>query len=178
MSLRCAELAACRQNSGRNSCRQVERSIKSGLCGSTKISAEAHVIFFFPSLCPHLGSPLTLQLHHSSTPRPLSSLASVASLPHASAGQGTYFKRLTDFASDQQVPEHKSMLIVLLFPLLLFNSEVELLFFLGLIHSVDICEMFPRVVSMTAVKSQLSCRQTQVIILSHLNACMYSLMPS
>lgn len=105
-------------------------------------------------LPPSLGSPLTLWLHGFSTPRPLSSLAFVASLPHA--GQCTYFKRLSDFALDQQVPEHKNVLIVLLFPLLLFNSEVELLFFLGFIHSVDICEMFPRVVSVTAVKSQLS----------------------
>ena len=132
----------------------MEQSIKSSVCGTTKISAEADITLS-PRLFP-TWAVLTVWLHESTTPRPLSSLAFVAFVPHASAGQCTYLKTLSDFALDQQVPEDESMLIILLFPLLLFNSEVELLFFLGLIHSVDVCKMFPHVVSVTAAKSQLS----------------------
>lgn len=119
MSLRCAELAACRTQG--NLCRQVERNIKSSICGTAKISAKADItpftafyfsLFIFPFLFP-TWAVLSLQsctilphpgLHDSSTPKPLSFFAFIAALPYASAGQYIYFKTLSDFALYQQVP--------------------------------------------------------------------------
>lgn len=78
--------------------------------------------FLLSSVLEHFFHCLVAWFFHTQAPL----LAFIISL-HASVGRCTNFKTLRDFALDQQVWEHNSILIVLLFPLLL-NSGASWLF--------------------------------------------------